>query len=109
MNEIILTDQNFQREVLESPFPVFVDFFAVWCGPCQMMMPIIEELAQEYAGKLKIGKLDIDANPKTPEAYGIMSVPTFMAFKDGQIFCKSTGLQSKEELKARIKEKLGIE
>ena len=77
------TDDNFKEEVLESEIPVLVDFFATWCGPCKMMGPIIEEVAKEYEGKVKIGKLDIDESPKTTQENRIVSVPTMILFKNG--------------------------
>lgn len=77
------TDENFQREVLESDIPVLVDFYADWCGPCKMIAPIIEELAKEYDGKVKIGKLNVDEDLKTSEKYRVMSIPTLIFFKNG--------------------------
>ena len=93
----VFTDDNFKAEVLESDKPVLVDFWATWCGPCQMQGPIIEELAGEVTD-VKIGKLDVDANPNSAGAYNIMSIPTVMLFKDGEVVKKAMGLQSKESL-----------
>ena len=93
----VFTDDNFKAEVLESDKPVLVDFWATWCGPCQMQGPIIEELAGEVTD-VKIGKLDVDANPDSAGAYNIMSIPTVMLFKDGEVVKKAMGLQSKESL-----------
>lgn len=98
----IFNDDNFEKEVLKSDIPVLVDFFAEWCGPCKMMAPAIDELAKEYEGKWKIGKLDVDQAPKTAEAYGIQSIPTIAFFKDGQVVDKSIGFQAKEKIKAKL-------
>lgn len=100
------TDHNFHKEVLESKEPVMVDFWATWCGPCRLLGPLIDEAAKEYDGKIKIGKLNIDENPKTPGRYGIMSIPTLMFFKNGQVLSQVTGALSKAELKKRIQENL---
>ena len=84
--EVNFTDQNFESEVLKSDKPVFVDFWAPWCGPCQMMGPIVEEMAKEMEGKnVKIGKLNVDENPETAAKFGIRGIPTLMLFKDGQV------------------------
>jgi thioredoxin 1 len=79
-----VTDSTFEQEVLQSAQPVLVDFWAVWCGPCRAVAPIVEELAGEYAGKLKVMKLDVDDNPRTAMAYGVQSIPTLLIFKDGK-------------------------
>lgn len=100
------TDANFAEDVLNSDIPVLVDFWAVWCGPCQMMTPIIEELATEYEGKMKIGKLDVDANPDTAQKYGIMSIPSLKIFKNGEIIEEMTGALAKEALKEKIEANL---
>jgi thioredoxin 1 len=100
------TDSNFKKEVLESDLPVLVDFSAKWCGPCRMIAPIIEELAREYAQKIKIGKINIDENPKTPTHYGVMSIPTLMFFKKGRVSEQVVGALSKAELKKKIEENL---
>jgi thioredoxin 1 len=110
MPEIEFDDNNFEEKALGSKVPVLVDFWAPWCGPCQTMLPIIEELAKEYGdGKLVIGKLNIDENKATPQKYGIMSVPTFMIFKDGQVVDQFVGAQSKDSLKERIDQALAAE
>ena len=100
------TDSNFKKEVLESDLPVLVDFWASWCSPCKMIAPIIEELAREYAQKIKIGKIDIDENPKIPTHYGVMSIPTLMFFKKGRVSEQVVGALSKTELKKKIEENI---
>lgn len=103
MTDIILTDENFDSEVLQSSIPVFVDFWAPWCGPCQMMGPIVEELAKEYGPeKIRIGKMNVDESPVTPGKYQIMSIPTFIIFKNGQVADQMVGGVSREKLKAFI-------
>lgn len=106
MSLLHLTDANFKKEVLESNQPVLVDFWANWCGPCKMIIPVIEELAKEYAGKIKIGKLNVDENPKTTSQYGIMSIPTLIFFKNGKVTGQITGALGKSELKKKIEENL---
>jgi thioredoxin 1 len=100
------TDSNFKKEVLESNLPVMVDFWAQWCGPCKIVAPIVEELAKEYDKKIKIGKIDIDENPRIPTKYGVMSIPTLMFFKKGQVIDQAVGALSKTELKKKIEENL---
>jgi len=85
MKPVELTDSSFETEVLKSTIPVLIDFWAIWCGPCRMVSPIVEELASGYTGKLKVGKVDVDSNPSTAMQYGIRSIPTLLLFKDGQV------------------------
>lgn len=99
---MIFTDANFEAEALKSDQVVLVDFFATWCGPCKMQGPIIEELAKEIGAKAKVGAMDVDANPETAGKYNIMSVPTLIIFKGGEIKSTMLGLQGKEQLKAEI-------
>ncbi len=100
MADLHFTDATFQKEVLESKVPVFVDFWAPWCGPCQQMGPIIEELAKEYdASKIIIGKLNVDENQEVAGKYQVMSIPTFLVFKNGQVVDKVVGGVSKEKIK----------
>jgi len=96
------TDQNFETEVLKSEKPVLVDFWAAWCGPCQMMGPIIEELAEEMGDKYKVGKLNVDENRETAAKYGIMSIPTLIIFKEGKAVKQLVGVQAKETLKEEL-------
>ncbi len=85
MSLITITDDNFKEEVIDSDKPVLIDFWAVWCGPCKMIAPIVEELAVEFEGKAKIGKLDVDSNQQTSIKYGVRSIPTLLIFKDGEV------------------------
>ncbi len=98
MPDIIITDGNFDAEVLKCTKPVLVDFWAVWCGPCQMQNPILEEVEKAIAGKVKIGKLNVDDNPNTAQKYMVMSIPTLMVFKSGTVVKQFIGVQSKETL-----------
>lgn len=101
---VTLTDQNFEAEVLKSPLPVLVDFWATWCPPCQTLASIIEELSNDFGGKIKFGELDVDQNPKMAEKYEIMSIPTLMIFKKGEMVKQIIGAKTKEELEKEIKE-----
>ena len=96
--EYTFTSDNFEEEVLKSDVPVLVDMFATWCGPCKMMAPVVAQLAEEYEGAVKVGKLDIDQNVDIVAQYKIMSVPTFLVIKDGEVVKKLIGAVSKEEL-----------
>lgn len=102
MAEIVITDSNFQQEVAQSKLPVLVDFWAPWCGPCRIIGPIVEELAKEFAGKVKVGKLNVDENQQTAGEFGVMSIPTLLFFKDGQPVDSIVGAQSKETIKQKM-------
>ncbi len=104
MAHAILTDSNFQEEVLNSELPVLVDFWATWCGPCQMMSPVVESVAEELEGKIKVGKLNVDENPNSAQQYGIMSIPAFKIFKNGEVVGEVVGAMSKEALIEKINE-----
>jgi thioredoxin 1 len=102
MKPIEITDGNFQKEVLESSVPVLVDFWAVWCGPCKMIAPVVEEIASEYNGRLKVGKVDVDNNPEVPLKFGIRSIPTLMVFKGGKVVEQIIGAVPKRNLLDRL-------
>jgi thioredoxin 1 len=108
MKPIEITDANFQKEVLESPVPVLVDFWAVWCGPCKMIAPVVEEIASEYDGKLKVGKVDVDNNPEIPQKYGIRSIPTLMVFKGGHVVEQVIGAVPKRNLLEKVAPHVGV-
>lgn len=97
-----VTDTTFKNEVLDASVPVLVDYWAEWCGPCKMIAPILDEIAKEYAGKLKVAKLNIDENQKTPGEYGIRGIPTLMLFKGGNVEATKVGAVSKSQLSAFI-------
>ena len=97
---LYLTDDSFEKEVINSSNPVLVDYWAEWCGPCKMIAPILEEIASEYTGKVKVAKLNIDENPQTPPRYGIRGIPTLMLFKDGNVEATKVGALSKSQLTA---------
>jgi len=102
-NDIVyVTDDSFEQEVLQSDIPVLVDYWAEWCGPCKMIAPILEDIVADYAGKLKIAKLNIDENSGTPPKYGIRGIPTLMIFKDGDVEATKVGALSKSQLTAFI-------
>lgn len=96
------TDANFDKEVIKSAIPVLVDFWAEWCGPCKMLGPTIEELAKEYAGKIKIGKVNVDENPGVSSKFGIRSIPALLMFKNGEVVGQMVGAQPKASIKSRL-------
>jgi thioredoxin 1 len=101
-NMLTLTDSNFKELVVDSTVPVLVDFWAEWCGPCKMLGPILEELANDYDGRVKVGKLNIDDFPSVANDYGIRAIPTMLIFKGGEVAEQVVGLRSKRDLKANL-------
>jgi thioredoxin 1 len=104
-----VTDANFQDEVLKSETPVLVDFWAEWCGPCRMVAPIVDELAKKYEGKLRVGKLDVDANGGVPEQFGIQGIPTLILFKGGKAVQQVVGYRGKDQLESALVPHLELE
>ena len=102
-----VSDSNFDKEVLQSDIPVLVDFWAPWCGPCRAIAPVIDELSGEYAGKLKVGKCNVDDNPKTPSRYQIRAIPTMIIFKDGSISEQITGAVAKSQIVSAVTKAIG--
>ena len=101
-----VTDNTFEAEVLKCDLPVLVDFWAPWCGPCRAIAPVVEELAQEYAGQIHVLKMNVDENPNTPAKYGIRAIPTLILFKGGEVVEQITGAVSKANLKQMISDKV---
>ena len=97
-----ISDADFEQEVINSDVPVLVDFWAPWCGPCQMVAPMLEELAQEFSGKVKVAKMNVDDNTTTPPLYGIRAIPTLILFKGGEVVEQITGVVPKEQLKSTL-------
>lgn len=106
MAEIKLTDATFDSEVMNSDKPVLVDFWAKWCTPCKIQSPIVEQLATDYEGKAKIGAMEVDENPTTPQKFGILSIPTLMIFKGGKVVWQGVGLHRKDQIEAAINAQL---
>ncbi len=103
---IEITDANFEKEVLNSTTPVLIDFWAVWCGPCRMIAPIVEELSAEYDGKVKIGKMNVDENRNIPMKYGIRSIPTLLVFNNGEVVDKLVGAVPKNSITDKLEAQL---
>ena len=99
---VTLTQENFSQQVLQSPAPVLVDFWAEWCGPCKMIAPLLDELADEYDGKVKIGKVNIDEQQNLAAEYGVRAIPTLLVFHNGQVTDQLVGARSKRDLKASL-------
>ncbi len=106
-NPVVVTDETFDKEVLKSETPTLVDFWAVWCGPCKMVSPLVDEIARENDGKLKVMKLDVDENENTAMKYGVMSIPTLILFKNGQPVERIVGFKPKGDLAKKILPHLG--
>ena len=103
MAELVITEQNFEEEVLRAKQPVLVDFWATWCGPCRMLAPVIEEIANEYEGKVKVGKVNVDDERELALQFGVSSIPTVMVFQNGEIKATSVGDRPKEEIEQLLK------
>ena len=101
-DEITLTEESFEQEVLKADIPVLVDFWAEWCGPCKMLAPVIEELAKEYSGQIKVGKVNVDENSAIAEKYGIRGIPTIIIFHGGEVEEQMVGVQPKDVLKKKL-------
>jgi thioredoxin 1 len=109
MAPIAVSDDTFEAEVLNAQVPVVVDFWAEWCGPCRMIAPALEEIDQELGGKVKIVKLNVDENPRTPGEFGIRGIPALLLFKNGQVAAQKVGAQPKNQLKAWIVESAEVQ
>jgi thioredoxin 1 len=107
MSEIQLTDQNFEKEVIQSSQPVLVDFWAPWCGPCRMLAPIMEELAKEYSGKIRVAKLNTDDHPNAATKFNISAIPTLLFFKQGKVEHQMVGVHSKADIKKLLDQLVG--
>lgn len=107
MSDVLeVTDETFETEIMKSDIPVIVDFWAAWCGPCKMVAPVVQELAKEYAGKIKVAKMDVDQNRQTPARFGIRNIPTLILFKGGDVAQTIIGAQPKSAIEAEIKKLL---
>lgn len=102
MAELKITKENFENEVMKSNIPVLIDFWAPWCGPCRMMGPVIEQLADEYEGKAKVGKVNVDEEGELAQAFGVMSIPTVVLVKDGKVVKQAVGARPKAEVEAML-------
>jgi thioredoxin 1 len=105
-NMVTITDGNFEAEVLKSSTPVLIDFWAQWCAPCRAIGPVVEALAKEYAGKVKVGKVNIDENPKTPTSYDVRSIPTLLLFMDGKVLGQIVGAVPRPKIEELVKKAL---
>lgn len=101
-----VTDANFDQAVLKSDQPVMVDFWATWCGPCKALAPLVDELAAAYNGKIKVGKMDVDQNPSTPQRYGVRGIPTLLIFRNGQVQEQIVGLVGREKIEKALNKQL---
>jgi len=101
-NMMVVDESNFDKTVLKAKTPVLVDFWATWCGPCRKIAPIIEELSEEYDGKVTFGKVDVDQNPSIPGKYGLKSIPTLLIFKDGKLMSNMVGFHTKDKIKKSL-------
>lgn len=104
---VAIDDSNFEKVVLQAKVPTLVDFWATWCGPCRMVAPVVDELSEEYDGRVNFAKVDVDQNPQIASKYGIMSIPTLIIFKEGQPVSNIVGFRPKAELKKNLEEALG--
>ena len=105
-NILAITDNEFEKEVLNSEIPVLVDFWAEWCGPCRMFVPVLEEIAGEYAGKLKVVKINVDESPETAQKYGVRGIPTIILFKNGEVEATKVGALAKSQITAFLDSEL---
>lgn len=104
MSTLVITKDNFQSEVINSDQPVLLDFWASWCGPCRMVSPLVDQIAEEMEGKAKVGKINVDEQPELASQFGVMSIPTLVVLKDGEVVKKSVGARPKDEIVAMIEE-----
>jgi thioredoxin 1 len=103
-----VTDANFEQAVLKSDQPVLVDFWAAWCGPCKALSPVVDEVASAYNGKVKVGKMDVDQNPSTPQRYGVRGIPTLLIFKNGQVQEQIVGLVARDRIEKALNKQLAV-